>query len=585
MTKQTPSGPTASLFSSRGLTAAALGLVGGLALAVSGCDTVAQISFTQRGFNEVHSSGFVPAGGGLDGSVDACAGTTGDMTMRFVMTDNARQPIRLGVDQIDNQSVELTRDDVSFNESALFEIPQSETELNGVTRVREDLSCTTADGCEGPSFGCGIAPTMPNNSQYNACFTGGSLSLASGVTGERVRFVSDLERSKLFGVAYEVSGSVVGSQVALNEHPDYDPRTQQDRGLWWDQDGDGSGDISVTPVSQNRDIASDDGNVRSSSANSVLTTMIPTRNTITDDGRQIAFASWHFDESLNDAVDGQAWFTSVSGIEQSIRSLQNATRDFSPFAGTHAEVYDAAESILTDYYSDDAIQNIPGGDRMLQQGLDKVLVLVVDGPDDNRGSIDDVIQAARDNDVRVFVVHYDTGFDPEDIAQLYDKPEYLIGQLGQSCDSDDDCKNFEICRQFRGFSNSQGGSTKGVPSESYCFPQRNTNGRIGPIEDYSMLGCATGGGYTYIRSPDAITPSVGWLPYVTEGLWEVDASSDEIDDVGSNQDLLLQALFDVTVSGTNKQYQFSQVGGRATGQADSTVAETDTRAAVFSADE
>ena len=589
MTKQTPSGHNASLLSSRGAAAVALGLIGGLSLAASGCDTVAQISFTQSGFNEIHSSGFVPAGGGFDGSVDACNATGGDMTMRFVMTDDSRRPIRLGVDQIENVTVELDNDSVNFDQGALFEISQAETEVGGVTRVREDLSCTTEEGCESPAFGCGTAPTIPQEEQYNACFTGGSVSLSGG-GGSKVDFVSDLESSKLFGIAYEVSGSVVGSQPTLSDNSTYFPTGGAN--IYWDQDGDGSGDVIVSPEVSNDELASDDDEIRVSAVGPMQTSYVITRGLVSEEGRQMAFAGWHFNQDAPQTTrpagsdSEQSWFVSQTAVQSTMQELRQDISGFSDFAGTHAEVYDAAANVIEDNYSDDAIREIPRGESMLEQGVDKILVLVVDGPDDTRDSVDQVIEAAREHDVRVFVVHYDTGFTENAIEQMYDVPEYMVTQIqeGFTCSDDSDCKNFEICRKFRGFSSSQGGDTKGVPEDQFCFPQRSTDGRIGPIQDYSKLGCATGGGYTYLRSNRALSRAIGWLPYATEGLWEVEAASDQIEDLAGGQGLLLQALFDVTVSGTNKTYQFSQVGGRTSGQSDATVAETDTRSAIFTAE-
>ncbi|MGM0555136.1 MAG: hypothetical protein ACQEVA_02050 [Myxococcota bacterium] len=584
MTKHTPSGPLASLFSSRGLKAAALGLIGSAALAVSGCDTVAQISFTERGFNSIESSGFVPSGGGFDGSVDACNGTSGNMTMRFVMTDTRNRPIRLGEDQIENQSVELDNSSVNFSEDALFEIPQETTTLGDLTDVRESPTCTTGatDACETPGFGCGTAPSIPQDSRYNACFSGGGVTLRGG-TGERVRFVSSVDTSKLFGVAYEVSGSVVGAQPTLSDNPNYDPMGTN---VFWDQDGDGNGDVEVDPGSFTTGVASDPDESRGTSVSQMLSSYLATETTVTEGGRQIALGGWHFNESAPvTALEDRAWSTGREGAASTIQSLSTVINGRRDFAGTHAEVYGAAQTIIENNYTDDAISNIPRGDSMLEQGVDKVLVLVVDGPDDTRDSLDDLIQTARDNQVRLFIVHYDTPFDADITGQLYDLPEYLTPQTsGDACTDDSDCKNFETCRQFKGFSSAAGEATKGVPDDSYCFPQRDTDGRVGPIEDYSRLACATGGGYIYLRSPYALPRATEWLPYTTEGLWEVEVSSDGVNDLSGKQDLLMQTLFDVTVSGTNKTYQFSQVGGRTTGGANATIAVTDTRSAIFTAE-
>ncbi len=584
MTEQTPSGPLASLFSLRGLrAAAALGLVGSLALAASGCDTVAQISFTQRGFNDIQSSGFVPAGGGPEGSVDACRATSGDMTMRFVLTDDARRPIRLGVDQIQNESVELTAQDVSFDQGALFEIPQAETALGDRTGLRESPTCSSTDSCEGAQFTCGVAPSIPDDTDYNACFTGGSVSVAGG-SGERVRFVSNVDRSKLYGIAFEVSGSVVGSQPTNTGTP-YDPDGRGES--YRDQDGDGTGDILVEPGGITAGLESDDGENRVRAMGSVQTTYFATRSAVTDDGRQLGFGAWYFNEEApQQPVGDSAWFTDRAGVTGAIQSFRGSIREFGPFAGTHAEIYDAGTTIIEDNYTDDAVRALPGGERMLQQGVDKVLVLVVDGPDDTRESPDDLIQAARDNGVRVFVVQYDEALEESVTEKIFDVPDYLITQVQENatCSDDSDCKNFESCREFRGFSSSLDGPTTNVPGDKYCFPQRDVDGRVGPIQDYSLIGCATGGGYTYIQSSAALPRATGWTPYAVEGLWEVDTTSGDIDDLAPDQSLLLQTLFDVTVSGTNITYQFSQVGGRTTGQTDSTVAQTDTRSAVFTAE-
>jgi hypothetical protein len=586
MTKQTPSGPFASLFSSRGLSAAALGLIGSLALAGTGCDTVAQISFTERGFNSIESSGFVPSGGGFDGSVDACNGTSGNLTMRFVMTDTANRPIRLGVDQIDNQSVELDNSSVNFSEDAVFEIPQQTTTLleGDLTDVREGPFCDPGDAmaCEGPEFGCGTAPSIPQDSRYNACFTGAGVSLRGG-SGERVRFVSDVDTSKLFGIAFEVSGSTVGALPALSDDPQYNPEGDV---VFWDQNGDGTGDAEVSPNKFVTDLETDPDGLRTTALNGITTAYVNTSSTVTEGDRQIAFGGWHFNESAPvAALEERSWSVGTQQAASAINELGSTIGFETPFAGTHAEIYDAAQTLIENNYTDDAIRNISGGERMLEQGVEKTLVLVVDGPDDTRESIDELVQTARDNEVRLFIVHYDTTFDPDRTGQIYDLPEYLTAQIeGSACSDDSDCKNFETCRKFKGFSGQADEATKNVPEDTYCFPQRDVNGRVGPIQDYSQLACATGGGYIYLRSPYALPRAVSWLPYTTEGLWEVEVTADDVGDLSGNQELLLQTLFDVTVSGTNKTYQFSQVGGRATGGQDSTVAVTDTRSAIFTAE-
>lgn len=106
------------------------------------------------------------------------------------------------------------------------------------------------------------------------------------------------------------------------------------------------------------------------------------------------------------------------------------------------------------------------------------------------------------------------------------------------------------------------------------MPKRDANGRVGPIDDYAQVACATGGGYIYVPEPEALSNQLSWLPRVLDGLWEVPVEVNALDrgDVEGDQAYQLQMNMTLTFDGTSCPYSLSQKG---------TLQSSDTRTVVF----
>ena len=218
----------------------------------------------------------------------------------------------------------------------------------------------------------------------------------------------------------------------------------------------------------------------------------------------------------------RSWSDDVAAIRQA-----RTARTASSF-GTgdeEARVFQALLDLLT---RSEYFPSFPGT-------TEKYAILVVDGPDDFRNiEPQQVIDAARAQDVRIFIVHYDaavTVSTNEGLFLIPDSTTYVAAQDTQ-CTSDADCENFEQCRPVTTFADRPNsevtfprdkiyvGDNPTAARQTFCAIRRDGNGRIGPIDDYAEIACATGGGYLYLDSLDQARNQADWLPTVVDGLWE-----------------------------------------------------------------
>src|SRR5690554_4659474 len=177
---------------------ATLGMAGAFAIGATGCDTAAQISFSSRTFQEIHSSGFTATPG-------TCGGVSGgEMKARFVLVDNKNAPIMVG-DAIDRPSsgssaVELDSRSVVFSDGALMEVTPG--------------ACDDGGSCPSSSIGfqCKDAPNLqgaPGGQSLKSCqIPEDGLSVAAAASG--VEFVSDTTNDQVYGILMENSGGLKG---------------------------------------------------------------------------------------------------------------------------------------------------------------------------------------------------------------------------------------------------------------------------------------------------------------------------------------------------------------------------------------
>ncbi|MFB6264475.1 MAG: hypothetical protein ABEL76_12765, partial [Bradymonadaceae bacterium] len=169
--------------------------------------------------------------------------------------------------------------------------------------------------------------------------------------------------------------------------------------------------------------------------------------------------------------------------------------------------------------------------------------------------------------VRLFIVHLDRAVDK---SKLRDDPQYY-GRQTDSCSSDSDCRPWEICRKVHGYSSQSGEITSDDPKDNwrsgeFCMPQRNEAGRFGPIETYSRLACASGGGYIYVKSPSDLSWALKWTPLTMNGLWESTVSVQKIrrGKYTQGEGVRVGASLQVTAGGNTVNKSMS-ITGEATG--------------------
>jgi hypothetical protein len=546
-----------------GAVVAAIGMMGSLAVTASGCDTVAQIEFSGRTFQSIHTSGFTPPASS-PANPQSCEGVMvgaggGDMRLRFVLADNQTRPIQLG-GTVDNRAVELTSDSVELGESALMQTGTCDP--------------SAADQCV-EDFTCGLAPNIPDEPGNDVCLREDSaFSIAD--TPEAIDFIAETDEHQVYGLLMEGSGSLTG----------WNPEGSMGA---WDQDGDG---VAETPPSNSpvigEPIATDFRDERFVAADSTRKYWDEAYLVARAESRKTYYGLWSF----NTNIDPTSHVANVAANElpwtEESTTVRNAMDDYDDETNrnSRANVYEAMQNLITSQYDSGAMSAL-GLAR--PDSVDKQLVVFVDGYDDMRdegiASINSVIEAAKTNNVRVFIVHLDPKL--QEPSRLRDDPDYLADQ--EPCGSDADCKNFESCTSPRGYAPTTDGNVElpaGVDAnETYCVPNRDEFGRTGPIHDYARLACETSGGYMYVPSADALTNNLNWTPLALDGLWEAKLSSGEIRRGRSPtaSPLRIHTQLGVTVVGKRQPYQFSQQGSFGTG-GDSSSDDFDNRGVIFTAD-
>lgn len=504
-------------------------------LGASGCDTVATISFSERGFKNLYPLGVSAPGG-------QCEGINGNLAMRFVMLANDETPITNDPQELVNGVVvNMNANAVKLSNGILYSTP-------------DELCLASSNACEETNFVCPASDT----SLASRCQKPSTISMQG-----TPKFLSDNNKNHLFGVLAENSGSLRGwmpSDVGA---------------LYPVKVGEGSEENKINGSADPGPAvtrATDNNKRRVGSVLSVMDNFNTASSYARESGRTALFGLWTFAESSGQVLSQISSDANPDQVWASQPTTVNAARDryekLDP-SSTRANVYEATLKVLEQGYADDQYSD-----------YSKTLVVFVDGPDDFRRSsvstVDAVTQRAVELGVRLFIVHLDPRLSKFDT--LRDDQRYYE-QQSEACASDDACKNFEECRFPQTFtSSSSNPSVITVPPnydkanpKKYCLPKRDENGRIGPIEDYASMTCATSGGYIYVPSVSGLRPQMEWLPYAMDGLWEVSAELPDSADstLRPGGAYRLEATMTATLAGETRTVEFSRLGLAVTGDEDS----------------
>lgn len=510
------------------------GVILGFAGLSTGCDTVARISFQERTISRIEVMGMTPEAGSCDGSE---AGAD----MRFVMIADDSTPIRPG-DVLDNIPVDLTRDSVALENGRLYELPDV---------ACDESSCVFPD--DGFTCSAGVSVEEASLRRCNR-----ELGLSVG----EVSFEADTEKPQLFAMLVENSGSLAGwlpSDLA-GYYPD------------WDNDGTAEGTTDTNRVAGR---ASDSSKSRAVAFSQVATTWRSATALALNEGRRTVFGLWQF--SGTSTADVRSLVAEVSTSEspwadQATTAIAAVGQLEDP-GQRRGNVFQAMSTVFEEALIDPEFE-----------GYEKTVVVFVDGPDELRLNAFDearVIEAANAVDARVFIVHLDSDVAQEDLSgnpYFRDDPSYYEDQ--EPCESDATCENFEECRTPVRYSTTPGGAVEIGGTDTFCLPQRDENGRIGPIHAYQRIACETDGSYIYVPSATALRSRMQYLPHVMDGLWKVNTTLDAFENrrVAPDEPYKVQASFRVNVGTREPIFVLSQVGDPNAG---TQTEDQDTRAVLF----
>lgn len=498
--------------------------------ATSGCDTVARISFPTNALNEVQVVGLSPSAG-------SCGGSSGEAVMRFLLIDDNGTPINQDTELSSGGDISLTRDDITFDGATVYESP--------------DNTCDNSDDCRTGGFVCEPATDGLNNLCRNSSL--GGVSSTSDASQ-----LASLDSNQVWALLIEDTASISGRLPSDIEglNPDFIGGGQDEL----EPDGIADDDrvtSDSTYSGLNAERATDpDGNAIRAGLPSMASSFANVASNAIS-GVRTSFGMWTFGQGLGEIeslISTGNFVLDPVQVDAAMDTLRNGTSD--------------SRSIASVYVS--MLSIIEGEENLASFGnnAEKYLVVVVDGPDDLRGSGDAdaqrIIEAAGD-DVHIVFIHIDppvetmtgSGYD-----LLPDIPQYARSQE-QECTSDADCKNFETCGQVTAYAGTPGAEVN-QPADrlegTYCKIGRDQNGRIGPIAEYAEIACATQGAYIYLPSTEFLGERVGSLPLMMDGFWEVDVAVDPYSRgaLSENAPYLLESNMTVTLGGESVPVSLSQ---------------------------
>ena len=523
-----------------------------------GSEHTPDVVASSRSFDGVKSSGMIAPS-------NACGQMGTESTtakLRFVMLaddSTAIRPESKGGTPLDSGAVNMSTDTFQFKDGsgAIFEPPDLQCEMGEVGGMKGDTSWSGAidyfnsDECQ---IGSCSQTTGADEPKMRRCAS------QQGYEVQGVSYKSDVEKNQLFGLLLENAGSLQG-QVPQGHRPWY-----------YDDNGDGTADVSVFRGFNGKDSrATDKDNLRHGAVSSLQESWSAVRDRAQLEGRQTKFGLWTFEgdpdpTSLVEREIGDGPWTGSEepeNVDDVVQAYGNEQAD-----SGRGNVIESVTNLLNDEGS------TPFSGEAYQ-GAEKTLVVFADGPPElppgrsDNATAQAAIEAANDANVRLYIVHLDAPIAGNDQSgekaspeQILDDPKYATNQKG-NCESNDSCAPHEKCREIRRYSSNGSGSVNEGPSGKYCLPRRRADGRIGPLELYSQIACATGGGYQYVKTPQDLNWVMRWLPYTMDGLWEADVSvnalrRDRYVEGGASR---FSGQFDVTAGSTTRTIDLSQTGG------------------------
>ncbi len=162
---------------------------------------------------------------------------------------------------------------------------------------------------------------------------------------------------------------------------------------------------------------------------------------------------------------------------------------------------------------------------------EKFLFIFTDGPNEVYDPVynyEKVLEESRVLGVHVFIVHLDS---PIDATLMRDLPEYYLGNQScqddvncgaSACGGDANCQNHESCRSVRVYGENSGDAVSNS-SQQFCTPTYNSEGQLGPIDEYADLACRTNGNYIYLTDVGALATYWQNLPSVINGQFSIQA--------------------------------------------------------------
>lgn len=538
--------------------AAALSLCAIALLGAAGCDTVAQIAFSERQLQSIRPIGLsAPAGG-------QCGGIEDRGTLKMVLMANDSTPVKPNED-LSLAIVNPTKDDIRFQGGRLFSFPDQTCE-SGV--------CPDGMQCSPPPTGI--------ERLGDRC----SRSTPLGITGEP-RFVGTQPKKQAIAIVMSNEGRWRGWLPS-------------DVGGYFPVDADGT-----APSSSQRDLSPNPGRAGDSvgTRHGAMRQLSSDLKTLADyvaaEDREVIYGFWTFSESISTieswvgklAGDNVPWTRRHDRMDRAIEEVA----EFPPAQNDRANIYRSAINIIRDGFQAPPGAGESGHDPShwywsLFDGVEKkTMILIVGGPDEerqNRNNVDALIEIAQQTGTEIHIVHADP---PMDVSLLRDDPKYYEEQSA-GCSSDSECKNFEECRIPQFFCDKDqptACTSVAYPadtSKKVCLPARDENGRTGPIHDYQRLACETGGSYSYIpvMTTGLLYNRIAGIPFNAEAAWELDVAIDEAASLFPGEPFSFGGDLEVTI-GRTATYSFSQFG-RVGGEA-AIPSSWDTRLLFFSQDD
>ncbi|TXD35328.1 VWA domain-containing protein [Lujinxingia vulgaris] len=168
---------------------------------------------------------------------------------------------------------------------------------------------------------------------------------------------------------------------------------------------------------------------------------------------------------------------------------------------------------------------------------EKALIVFTDTPNqvfDTEADAEVVRARLEATGVRLMIVHLDPALDA---STLRDLPSQWGGNQAcredascgaPTCEDQSSCQPHERCRPATVYAEEEGGAVT-LTDASYCMPERDADGRVGPVQEYAELACASGGHYFYAAGVDDMVGAWNVLAPALQSTWSVEGTLPALD--------------------------------------------------------